>query len=292
MRRPALVAAAAVSAVLAGGIMVATTAGAEETPDALAVPSIQWPDLAGVPQLPVIAGVPDVPDVAAVPADPGPVAVQGGPIGQGEPADDAGPARPGGAAKPAAGVLPAANDRPDRPAADDDAAGAAVDDDRRTKPTQADKPAAPAAPAAAQRDVTVGQALSTDPRSAVQQRALDMVNQYRRRAGCDDVTVDRRLILAANRHAADMARRGYFAHEDTRGDRAGERVEDAGYRWRRFGENIARGQESVYEVVEGWMDSPAHRENILDCGLHQVGLGLAFAGDRTSYWVQDFATPQ
>jgi uncharacterized protein YkwD len=89
-----------------------------------------------------------------------------------------------------------------------------------------------------------------------------------------------------------MARRGYFAHESLNGDGAGDRVSEAGYRWQRYGENIARGQDSAYEVVDGWMHSPEHRENIMDCQLHQMGIGLAFSPDRTPYWVQDFATPR
>ena len=88
-----------------------------------------------------------------------------------------------------------------------------------------------------------------------------------------------------------MARRGFFAHEAPNGDGSGDRMKEAGYDWSRYGENIARGQESVSEVVRGWMNSPAHRENIMDCKLHQMGIGLAFDGDE-AYWVQDFATPQ
>jgi uncharacterized protein YkwD len=34
-----------------------------------------------------------------------------------------------------------------------------------------------------------------------------------------------------------------------------------------------------------------HRENIMDCQLEQMGIGLAFDSDQTPYWVQDFATP-
>jgi uncharacterized protein YkwD len=45
-------------------------------------------------------------------------------------------------------------------------------------------------------------------------------------------------------------------------------------------------------VVDGWMNSPTHRRNILDCRLHQMGIGLALDGDRMTYWVQDFATPR
>jgi uncharacterized protein YkwD len=287
MRKPAVVVAVAVSAVLTGGIMVTTSANAETTPDLPSPPSIVLPDMPAIPQLP---------DGAAVPAHPGPaVPADPGPGHQGEPADDAAPARPGGGAAPATPARPVGDDQPaattlpapdDEPAADDEPAEKPAVDHR---PTKADEPATFAA---AHRDVTVSQALSTDPHGSVQQQALDLVNEHRRRGGCDNLTVDRRLIVAANRHAADMARRGYFAHEDSHGDRAGERVEDAGYRWSRYGENIARGQDSVFEVVNGWMHSPEHRENIMDCRLHEVGVGLAFAADRTPYWVQDFATPQ
>ena len=145
---------------------------------------------------------------------------------------------------------------------------------------------------AAQQAVTTREAMSADPRGPVQRQALALVNESRRRGGCGNLTVDQRLIVAANRHAADMARRGYFAHQDPRGEQAGDRVQDAGYRWKRYGENIARGHGSVAQVVRGWMTSPAHRKNIMDCTLREVGVGLAFSPNRTPYWVQNFATPQ
>jgi uncharacterized protein YkwD len=143
----------------------------------------------------------------------------------------------------------------------------------------------------ARRAVSVSD-VSASPGAPVQQQVLALVNRNRRSHGCGSLSVDRRLIEAANRHAADMARRGYFDHEDSRGDRAGSRVADAGYQWKRYGENIARGQESAYQVVADWMDSPQHRENILDCRLDEMGVGLAFDREDTPYWVQDFATPR
>ncbi|MEU4562325.1 CAP domain-containing protein [Actinoplanes sp. NPDC023936] len=155
-------------------------------------------------------------------------------------------------------------------------------------------PGAPPAPVLERtaRDAVSVRDISDSPAAPVQQQVLALVNQNRRGHGCDALTPDRRLIEAANRHAADMARRGYFDHEDARGDRAGERVAHAGYPWRRYGENIARGQKSPFEVVGDWMASPSHRENILDCRLEQMGVGLAIAGGDTPYWVQDFATPR
>jgi uncharacterized protein YkwD len=145
--------------------------------------------------------------------------------------------------------------------------------------------------AAARQAVTAAD-VSSSPYAPVQQQVLALVNDNRRRGGCGGLSVDRRLIDAANEHAADMARRDYFAHESPNGEGAGERVKEAGYRWKRYGENIARGADSAYEVVDGWMNSPSHRRNILDCRLHQMGIGLALDGDRTTYWVQDFATPR
>jgi uncharacterized protein YkwD len=141
----------------------------------------------------------------------------------------------------------------------------------------------------AHQDVTRG-SVSGSVDAPVQRQALALVNEHRRRDGCPDLTLDRRLIAAANRHAADMARRGYFAHSSPDGDGAGERVEDAGGPVVAVRENIARGQTSVAEVVDGWMHSPEHRANILDCRLHQMGLGLAFASDDEPYWVMLIGT--
>lgn len=152
--------------------------------------------------------------------------------------------------------------------------------------------AAGADPIVASRTAITAASAAPGPQSPVQQQVLALVNQERREAGCDPITLDRRLIQAANRHASDMARRGYFDHESPAGEKAGSRVTGAGYPWRRYGENIAKGQDSPYRVMADWMKSPGHRENILDCRLGQMGVGLALAADDTPYWVQDFATPR
>lgn len=288
MRKPLVVVCVTASVVLLAGAVAATTAGADTTPD---VPAMEFP---GMPDLsPAMGGgAPGVPDMDL----PG--------AGQ-QPAADV--ARPGGDAEPAAGDDPAtvaaAPQRPGGQAADPQAAAPpqqdappVAEDPKPAAAEPAGKPAAaPAAkPAnvvdASRRDVTHA-SVSGSPAAPVQQQVLTLVNEKRRRGGCETLTLDRRLITAANRHAADMARHEYFAHESRNGEKAGERVEDAGYDWSRYGENIARGVDSAYEVVDGWWHSPEHRENIMDCRLRQMGIGLAFASDDTAYWVQDFATP-
>ncbi|WP_436530420.1 CAP domain-containing protein [Actinoplanes sp. HUAS TT8] len=152
--------------------------------------------------------------------------------------------------------------------------------------------AAAADPIAASRTTVTADSVSSSPSAPFQQQILALVNRFRAKSGCSPVTLDRRLIDAANGHAADMARRDYFRHESPNGEKAGERVSDTGYQWRLYGENIARGQGSPWEAMDGWMNSPEHRSNILDCKLNQMGVGLAIDGERTPYWVQDFATPK
>jgi uncharacterized protein YkwD len=271
MRKPLVVVCTAASAVLLAGAIAATTAGAETTPDRVAV----LPEVPGVPDLPAFADRPELPDLPARATDPQPAQ------------EDPAPQKP--AEEP-----PAQRPTPDEPAEKPDIQQPDRErpDRERPDPEQPDrKPPVRQRPAAsAHRDVTRG-SVSGNVNAPVQRQVLTLVNENRRRGGCDGLTLDRRLIVAANRHAADMARRGYFAHRSPNGKGAGDRVEDAGYDWSRYSENIARGQDSPAEVVNGWMDSPGHRENIMDCRLRQMGVGLAFDRENTAYWVQDFATP-
>jgi uncharacterized protein YkwD len=292
MRKPLGVVCGVAAAVLVVGGLAARTADAETTPDVPAVPGVVLPDMPEIPQLPAddTTGTQD----GAAAQDP---AAQD-PAGQDPAGQDPGPGLADLAVPGFTNPQPAGDERPgdqNRPgqSTNDGADQNAQRPGGQAQPARArpavQKPADSLA--AAQQDVTPS-SVSTDPSSPVQQQILTLVNQNRRGGGCGALSLDRRLIVAASGHAADMARRGYFAHESPNGEGAGDRVSESGYRWSRYGENIARGVDSAYAVVDGWMHSPEHRENIMDCRLQQMGIGLAFAGDRTPYWVQDFATPQ
>jgi uncharacterized protein YkwD len=65
----------------------------------------------------------------------------------------------------------------------------------------------------------------------------------------------------------------------------------AGYTYRMAAENIAAGHRSPADVVKGWMNSPGHRANILNCGFTQIGVGYATGGTHGTYWTQNFGTP-
>jgi uncharacterized protein YkwD len=282
MRKPLVVVCAVTAVAMAAGGVAATTAGADTTPEVPAPPAAS----AEVPELPQLSALPQLPTGPAGAALPEEPAQHPATSATADRPADTRPSRPAHA-RP--GAPASAQDDADGPAGPGTPASPrpAGQDDRHHPAAQ--RPDADAV-AASHRDVTAD-SVSTDPSAPVQQQVLALVNENRERGGCPDVSLDRRLILTAQGHAADMAKRDYFAHESPDGQGAGERVSDAGYRWSRYGENIARGQDSPYEVVDGWMHSPEHRENIMDCRLDEMGIGLAFDGERTPYWVQDFATP-
>ena len=66
----------------------------------------------------------------------------------------------------------------------------------------------------------------------------------------------------------------------------GQRITAAGYNWSAYGENVAYGYSSPESVMQGWMTSPGHKANILNCSFKEIGVGLAQPG---YYWTQDFA---
>ena len=85
-------------------------------------------------------------------------------------------------------------------------------------------------------------------------------------------TWDDRLATAAYNHSADMASRNYFAHTSPEGGSASTRTTAAGYVWSAVGENIAAGYPDAAAVVQGWMDSPGHCQNIMSSGFTQIGM--------------------
>ncbi|WP_371502525.1 CAP domain-containing protein [Kitasatospora sp. NBC_00374] len=122
-------------------------------------------------------------------------------------------------------------------------------------------------------------------------QVLDLTNVQRAQNGCGPLTGDAKLQAAAQGHSEDMAARDFFDHTNPDGDSPGKRIEAAGYLWRGLGENIARGQADPATVVDGWMHSPGHRANILNCSLTELGVGVHL-GPGGPWWTQDFGTPR
>jgi uncharacterized protein YkwD len=122
-------------------------------------------------------------------------------------------------------------------------------------------------------------------------RVLELTNQQRSKYGLPPLVLSQNLTKSAEWKAEDMATRNYFEHLDYSGHDFVDRANENGYGdWVFLGENIAAGQRSPEEVVQEWMESPEHRENILKRSYHEIGIGFASEGHSSfgRYWVQEF----
>ncbi|MET7418496.1 CAP domain-containing protein [Dactylosporangium sp. NPDC005555] len=122
-------------------------------------------------------------------------------------------------------------------------------------------------------------------------QVLAIVNTERAKAGCKPLAYNAKLTTAARKHSQDMATNDYFSHDSQDGTGFATRITNAGYKWSGAAENIAKGQRTPADVMNAWMNSSGHRANILNCGLKDLGVGLAYQG-KTPIWTQDFGSPR
>ncbi|MCN0152615.1 CAP domain-containing protein [Salinispora arenicola] len=125
--------------------------------------------------------------------------------------------------------------------------------------------------------------------SADAAKVVSLVNAERAKAGCKALSVDDKLMTAAQRHSQDQADNKKMTHTGSNGSTLGDRVKAVGYRFRAAGENVAWNQQSPEAVMNAWMNSSGHRANILNCSFTEIGVGIASSNG--PYWTQVFAAP-
>ncbi len=87
----------------------------------------------------------------------------------------------------------------------------------------------------------------------------------------------------------DQAEHNTMSHDGSNGSSPWDRSKAAGYN-NAIGENVAMGYRDAAAVMDGWMNSPGHRANILNCDAKAIGVGLAKASDGSPYWTQLFGS--
>jgi uncharacterized protein YkwD len=102
------------------------------------------------------------------------------------------------------------------------------------------------------------------------------------------------LFTAAAGHSQDMAQRNYFDHVTPEGITMAQRAEQAGYRYRALGENIAAGQGTVADVMQGWLESPGHCRNIMNAVYTEVAVACVATARPMypTYWTMELGKPQ
>ncbi|MFD6564935.1 CAP domain-containing protein [Micromonospora profundi] len=126
--------------------------------------------------------------------------------------------------------------------------------------------------------------------SAQAREVVDLVNAERAKAGCKALSIDDKLMTAAQRHSQDQADHKNMSHTGSDGSNPGVRLDRVGYAWRTYGENVAWNQQSPASVMNAWMNSTGHRKNILNCAFTEIGVGIASSNG--PYWTQVFAAPR
>lgn len=121
---------------------------------------------------------------------------------------------------------------------------------------------------------------------------LRLTNAFREENGRDPLRNDANLNASAEDWSREMAAGDFFEHSDKPGQ-----IEEFGYDPDGWGENIAAGYQTPKKVVQGWIDSPGHRANLLGKDFEDIGIGYHYksrdGGDAPygHYWTQIFGTP-
>ncbi len=131
-----------------------------------------------------------------------------------------------------------------------------------------------------------------DPAANWRDEILRLVNQQRQAHGAPPVVHSATLEDQATEFACEMIFYGFFGHVNpVTGATLPDRAAVYGYTYWLIGENLAAGQETPEEAVIAWMDSPCHRQNILNPAFTELGVGIRIGGDYRFYWVQEFGRP-
>lgn len=126
--------------------------------------------------------------------------------------------------------------------------------------------------------------------SSQAREVVDLVNAERAKAGCKALSINDKLMTAAQKHSQDQADHQNMSHTGSDGSNAGVRLDRVGYAWRTYGENVAWNQKTPTSVMDAWMNSSGHKANILNCAFTEIGVGIA--NSNGPYWTQVFAAPR
>ncbi len=127
---------------------------------------------------------------------------------------------------------------------------------------------------------------STDQNRSYAQQVIDLVNDERSKAGLSAVTEATDVSAAAAIRAQEIT--SNFSHTRPDGTYYNTVLDQSGISYWGSGENIAYGQKTPAEVMNGWMNSQGHRANILNASYTKIGVAYYQNSNGVTYWVQLF----
>lgn len=126
------------------------------------------------------------------------------------------------------------------------------------------------------------------------EQVVELTNKKRAENGLAPLKINSLLNEAAQRKAGDMFTLNYWAHRSPSGRDPWSFFIEVGYKYFYAGENLARDFMNSGSAVEAWMDSPTHRDNILNNKYEEIGVAVVngtLDGVETTLVVQLFGTP-
>jgi len=138
--------------------------------------------------------------------------------------------------------------------------------------------------------------------AAIEKEMVKLINQARvRKRYCGDrpcspvrsIKWNEKLARAALMHSKDMATNDFFSHRGSEGSLTKNRVNQNRYSWGVLGENIYAGSETSEGVVEGWLESADHCENIMTAEFTEIGAACYRnpSSKYGTYWTLVLASP-
>lgn len=124
---------------------------------------------------------------------------------------------------------------------------------------------------------------------------LSYTNKERESKGLSPLKLNNELTEAANKKAADMYKENYWAHISPKGKEPWDFIISSGYDYFYAGENLAVDFNDSKSVVKAWIDSPSHRDNLLNKNYTEIGFAVVdgtLLGRKTTLVVQMFGSPR
>lgn len=123
--------------------------------------------------------------------------------------------------------------------------------------------------------------------SSFASQVLKLVNEERAKGGVSALTMSDQLTAPANKRAQEIVKQ--FSHTRPNGTQWSTVLDEFNVSVRTAGENLAYGYNTPEAVVEGWMNSPGHRANIMNSNFNKIGIGVYKDGNGTVYCTQLFS---
>ncbi|TCS93146.1 CAP domain-containing protein [Hazenella coriacea] len=124
--------------------------------------------------------------------------------------------------------------------------------------------------------------------SELEKEVARLVNIEREKRGLKPLTMSSQISDIARKKSNDMKVNNYFDHQSPTYGSPFDMLKQFGVSYKSAGENIAAGQRTAQEVMNGWMNSEGHRANILNPSFTHIGVGSVTGGNYGTYWTQLF----